>query len=189
MSCVGVASDGDGAMRMSDDVMADVIVMDARLPDEDSIATARSYLEDHPEARVLVLSEHSPSASLVRAAVDAGASAVLPKTTSLNVVVDAIPSLTEHCFTTDRDTVRMLCGPMAANRPRHRDTVADGLTRRERDILGLLVSGVDLQTASARLGISINTSRGYVKNLYRKLGVHNQLELLAVARQRGLLDD
>ena len=34
----------------------------------------------------------------------------------------------------------------------------------------------------------MNTARGYVKNLYRKLGVHNQLELLAVARERGLLD-
>ena len=37
-------------------------------------------------------------------------------------------------------------------------------------------------------GITINTARGYVKNLYRKLGVHNQLELVAVARERGLLD-
>ena len=34
----------------------------------------------------------------------------------------------------------------------------------------------------------MNTARGYVKNLYRKLGVHNQLELLAVARETGLLE-
>ena len=39
-----------------------------------------------------------------------------------------------------------------------------------------------------RLGITVNTARGYVKNLYRKLGVHNQLELLAVARERGLIE-
>ena len=47
---------------------------------------------------------------------------------------------------------------------------------------------MDLQSAAARLGITANTARGYVKNLYRKLGVHSQLELLAVARDRGLLD-
>jgi len=55
--------------------------------------------------------------------------------------------------------------------------------------LSLLVSGVDLRSAAARLGITVNTARGYVKNLYRKLGVHNQLELLALARERGLLEN
>jgi DNA-binding NarL/FixJ family response regulator len=190
LSCVGVAADAVGALQMADEVTADVIVMDAQLRDEDGIDTARSCLQDHPDARVLVLSEHQPSASLVRAALDAGASALLPKTTSLGVVVDTIPSLTEHCFTTDRHTVAMLCGPVPARRPTSRDDPAgDTLTRRERDILGLLVSGIDLQTASLRLGISVNTTRGYVKNLYRKLGVHNQLQLLAVARQRGLFEE
>jgi DNA-binding NarL/FixJ family response regulator len=63
------------------------------------------------------------------------------------------------------------------------------LTRREQDILSLLTNGVDLQAASSRLGIKVNTTRGYVKNLYRKLGVHNQIELLAVARERGLLQE
>ncbi len=66
---------------------------------------------------------------------------------------------------------------------------SDLLTKREHDILSLLVSGVDLRSAAARLGITVNTARGYVKNLYRKLGVHNQLELLAVARERGLLEN
>ena len=61
------------------------------------------------------------------------------------------------------------------------------MTGRERDILSLLAGGVDLQAAARRLGITVNTA-GYVKNLYRKLGVHNQLELLAVARERGLLE-
>lgn len=189
MSCVGVAADAEGALRMAYEVAADVIVMDAQLQEEDGIDTARSCLEDHPDAVVLVLSEHAPSSSLVRAALDTGASALLPKTTSLGVVVDTIPSLTEHCFTTDRDTVAMLCGPLTPRRLNRDSWGTDTLTRRERDILGLLVSGVDVQTASLRLGISVNTTRGYVKNLYRKLGVHNQLQLLAVARQRGLFEE
>ena len=73
--------------------------------------------------------------------------------------------------------------------PTRRGAGTSLLTNREQDILTLLVGGVDLQRASARLGITVNTARGYVKNLYRKLGVHNQLELLAVARERGLLDE
>jgi DNA-binding NarL/FixJ family response regulator len=189
MACVGVASDAEGVRLVCDEMAADVIVMDAQLGDGDGIETARSCLEAVPDARVLLLSEHPPTASLVRAAVDAGASALLPKTANLASVVEVIPSLTGHGFTTDKDTVRMLCGPASTRSSGRRQHEPGALTRRERDILWLLVNGIDLQTASVRLGISVNTSRGYVKNLYRKLGVHNQLELVAVARRRGLLEE
>jgi DNA-binding NarL/FixJ family response regulator len=189
LACVGVASDAEGARRLCDEAAIDVIVMDAQLSVGDGIDTARSCLEVVAEARVLLLSEHPPTAALVRAAVDAGASALLPKTANLASVVEVIPSLTDQGFTTDKDTVRMLCGPASTRSSGRRQQEQGALTRRERDILWLLVNGIDLQTASVRLGISVNTSRGYVKNLYRKLGVHNQLELVAVARRRGLLEE
>jgi DNA-binding NarL/FixJ family response regulator len=189
LACVGVASDAEGARRVCGEVSIDVIVMDAQLSGGDGTDTARSCLEVVGEARVLLLSEHPPTAAMVRAAVDAGASALLPKTANLASVVEVIPSLTDQGFTTDKDTVRMLCGPASTRSSGRRQQEQGALTRRERDILWLLVNGIDLQTASVRLGISVNTSRGYVKNLYRKLGVHNQLELVAVARRRGLLEE
>ena len=115
-----------------------------------------------------------------------GRSGLLSKAASLNEVVETVSSLTDHSFTMDRESVASLCGPpVAQGAPRSRGSAL--LTRREQDILDLLVSGVDLQ-APVRLGITVNTARGYVKNLYRKLGVHNQLELLAVAREKGLLE-
>ena len=87
----------------------------------------------------------------------------------------------------DRQSLIGLCESAGGPAVR-RSSDSSPLTGRERDILSLLASGVDLQAAARRLGITVNTARGYVKNLYRKLGVHNQLELLAVARERGLLD-
>ena len=100
------------------------------------------------------------------------------------------PPLSDHLFTTDRRTITALCesaeAPTSTASNNHRPS--NLLTRRERDILALL-DRVDLPTASDRLGISVNTTRGYVKNLYRKLDVHSQVELLAVARDRGLLDE
>jgi DNA-binding CsgD family transcriptional regulator len=112
---------------------------------------------------------------------------MLPKSASLDAVVEALPSLRTPCFTLDRASLRALVAGAGAAARRGAGTSL--LTNREQDILTLLVGGVDLQRASARLGITVNTARGYVKNLYRKLGVHNQLELLAVARERGLLDE
>ena len=57
------------------------------------------------------------------------------------------------------------------------------LQRAENEIL----SGVDLQSAATRLGITVNTARGYVKNLYRKLGVENRNAAVIRARELGLL--
>ncbi len=224
MSCVGVAAGSEQAQRLASHVRPDVAVVDLE-PDERGFETIRTLLELQPALRVLLLTDRTPSPALMWGAAEAGASAVFPKTTSLGVVVSAIPSLSEHLFTTDRRTIVRLRqsaegtgrdqvaapddnGRAAANghvsavdppdaeirigtRSHNGNTPAppNPLTRRERDILGLLERGIDVPSASERLGISVNTTRGYVKNLYRKLDVHSQVELLAVARSKGLLDE
>ena len=188
MSCVATAPDGDAARRLAAETRPDVIVMDVVLDGTDGIAATRSLRQSHPGTRVLVLTGQAPTASLVHAAAEAGASALLSKGASLSVVVETIASLSDQCFTLDRKTLGVLCAPALVGQADGSGPSAALLTRREQDILGLLVSGVDLQTGSVRLGITVNTARGYVKNLYRKLGVHNQLELLAVAREKGLLE-
>lgn len=191
LRCAGVASTATEALALADEAHPDAVVMDLGLGDDDGISLTRELTSRHRGLRVLVLTGRTPSAGLVQASADAGASGFLPKAASLGAVVDAIAGLTTECFTMDRQMVALLCETVSASTtPAPRQShPADALTRRERDILELLVNGVDLHTASVRLGISVNTSRGYVKNLYRKLGVHTQLELLAVARKRGLIGD
>ncbi len=188
LSCVGTACDADEALALAEKTCPDVAVMDIQPDKADRVLGTRRLLERHPGIRVLVLTGLQLSPSLVRDVADSGACGVLPKSASLGAVVETIPSLRSPCFTLDRASLRALVvAPGAASG--RRGAGASLLTNREQDILTLLVSGVDLQRASVRLGITVNTARGYVKNLYRKLGVHNQLELLAVARERGLLDE
>jgi two-component system response regulator DesR len=170
MRCVAIANDADEAHRLAADSDPDVVVMDVGLEGPDGIEATSSLRKSRPQTRVLVLTGQVPTAPLIHAAAQAGASALLLKSNRLTEVVDTIPSLAHHALAT-----------------RNRSTSAF-LTRREYDILGLLAQGVDLQTAAHRLGITVNTARGYVKGLYRKLDVHTQLELLAVAREKGLID-
>jgi DNA-binding NarL/FixJ family response regulator len=190
-SCVAVANSAEQALSQVASMSPDVAVVDLEHGGDDDFATIRALLEARPALRILLLTEQSPSPGLVQSAVEAGAAAVFPKTTSLGVVVAAIPCLSDDLFTTDRKTMAALCQPIrtpsSTNDNNHRPS--NLLTRRERDILALLDRGIDLPTASDRLGISVNTTRGYVKNLYRKLDVHSQVELLAVARDKGLLDE
>lgn len=187
MTCVAIASGADQAVRLADETEPDVLVVGVPPEGADGLATARALSERHPRTRVLVLAAAGATAPMVMAACEAGACALLSKSSTLGVVCETIPSLTAECFTVDRATLRVLCDA-ATPKVRAGRTEPGLLTRREQDILGLLGRGIDLQSTSAQLGITVNTARGYVKSLYRKLGVHNQLELLAVARDRGLLE-
>ncbi len=188
LTCVGTALDVDQATGLADEFEPDVAVVDVQLNGTDGVAGTRRLLERHPGMQVLVLTGLPLSQTLVRAVAESGAAGLLPKSASLGEVVETIPSLRDHSFAMDRQCLVSLCESTEGDQvpPRGRGLF---LTRREQDILSLLASGVDLQSAAARLGITVNTARGYMKNLYRKLGVHNQLELLAVARERGLIAD
>jgi SARP family transcriptional regulator, regulator of embCAB operon len=187
LACVGTAPDVDRAASLAAEREPDVTVMDLQLDGTDGVQGTRNLLDQHPAMRVLVLTGLPLSPTLVHDVADSGASGLLPKSASLGVVVETIPALGGHSFAVDRQSLIGLC-ESAGGYEVHRNRGSSLLTGREQDILTLLVSGVDLQAAAVRLGITVNTARGYVKNLYRKLGVHNQLELLAVARERGLLE-
>ena len=184
LTCVGTADDIDAATGLAEEFQPDVAVLDVQLSGSEGV---RLLLERHPQMRVLVLTGLPLNPALVQEVANSGAAGLLPKSTSLGIVVGTIPALGGHTFAVDRQSLIGLCESAGGPAVR-RSSDSSPLTGRERDILSLLASGVDLQAAARRLGITVNTARGYVKNLYRKLGVHNQLELLAVARERGLLD-
>jgi DNA-binding NarL/FixJ family response regulator len=184
LTCVGTAGDIDAATGLAEEFQPDVAVLDIQLSGSEGL---RLLLERHPRMRVLVLTGLPLNPTLVQEVANSGAAGLLPKSTSFGIVVGTIPALGGHTFAVDRQSLIGLCESAGGPAVR-RSSDSSPLTGRERDILSLLASGVDLQAAAGRLGITVNTARGYVKNLYRKLGVHNQLELLAVARERGLLD-
>jgi DNA-binding NarL/FixJ family response regulator len=184
LTCVGTADDIDAATGLAEAYRPDVAVLDVQLSGSEGV---RLLLERHPQMRVLVLTGLPLNPALVHEVANSGAAGLLPKSTSLGVVVGTIPALGGHTFAVERQSLIGLCESAGGPSVR-RSSDSSPLTGRERDILSLLAVGVDLQGAAGRLGITVNTARGYVKNLYRKLGVHNQLELLAVARERGLLD-
>lgn len=73
-----------------------------------------------------------------------------------------------------------------AQRARRREGPLDRLTDREREILAAMARGDATATLARRLRLSANTVRSHVGNIYAKLGVHNRLEAVALARSEGL---
>jgi DNA-binding NarL/FixJ family response regulator len=63
------------------------------------------------------------------------------------------------------------------------------LTRREREVLALLVDGADNHQIAQSLVISPQTARTHIQNALGKLGFHSRLEAAAFVRQNGVLAD
>lgn len=160
----------------------DVVVLDRRLPDGDSI-DAIARLRAVTDARVLVLTGDATTAVATRVA-EAGAAGLVLKSSRLDELTDAVrrvaagevvfsPGLLAGVF--DRLTGRV--------RP-----VGASLTNRERETLLLLADGASTGEISARLSVAHNTARNHVQRVLEKLGARSKLEAVAIARREGLLD-
>ena len=103
---------------------------------------------------------------------------MLPKDGALNDLLAAIRTARRG---------QVILSPSAIAAGHGSADVPVSLTPREHAVLEMLGDGLDAQGIARRLGISLNTCRGYVKTILSKLGAHSQLEAVAVASRLGLL--
>lgn len=185
LECVGAAySVSDGLARFSA-LRPDLVVMDYRFLGSEltGIDGTRQMLALNPDAHVVLLTGHQEH-HLVGAAAEAGVSSLLPKDGSLSDLLAVLRAPRPRGLVVHPTLLKTLMVGGArsaeANLPR--------LTRREREVLGMLMIGLDVRAISGQLGISLNTCRAYVKSVLAKFDAHSQIEVVAMARRRGLVE-
>ncbi|HMM96889.1 response regulator transcription factor [Phycicoccus sp.] len=180
--CVGAAHTVEDGLALVEAERPDAVVMDVKIGNGDGLHATASLTARLPQVRVVVLTAFATEPLLQRA-VDAGARALLPKDGSLEDLLGALRSEQDgDGFHVHPSLLRRL---LDGRRDR---SAAVSLTARERQVLQLLAEGTDTAGIARRLGISRHTCRGYVSTILGKLGAHSQLEAVALATRRGLLD-
>ncbi len=181
LTCVGVARDTETAISLASATRPDVVVMDLRLGQGDGLKATERILALAPETRVVVLTAFITPGLLLRVA-EAGAVALLPKDGGLEDLLSAIRTSGHGRFFAHPDVVRSMAGPLSeAERSRNL------LTPRELEVLELLAQGSDARMTARALGISVQTCRGYIKNILFKMHTHTQLEAVVSALRQGLV--
>lgn len=155
----------------------DVTVLDLRLGEEDGIEVVRAVKARDPDARFLVLSTFDSEAA-VRGAVAAGAAGYLLKTAPPEQLIGAIRAV--------HSGLRYLPSGLAAllDRP----TAIWELTPRERAVLEAAAHGDANREIARRLAITEGTVKGYLVNIFAKLGVESRTQAIAKAIAKGLVD-
>jgi two-component system response regulator DevR len=176
-------------------VGADVVLMDFRLPDGSGADAAAALRGGPQQPAVLFLSADESEESLL-AAVEAGASGYLLKSGPAADLLSGLraaaagevlipPQKLSGLVMRQRELVREKA--VKERRDKERTQLLGQLTSRERDVLELIVAGLDNKSIASRLAIGTGTVRAHVQHVLEKLGVHSKLEAAAQAVERGLV--
>jgi DNA-binding NarL/FixJ family response regulator len=154
----------------------DVVVLDPRMPPThttEGLEAARIIRDRWPDTAILVLSQYVET----RYAVDlvrenpAGIGYLLKdRVTRIGDLADAVRRVAVGGSVIDPDVVARLLGR------RRRQSPIDELTRREREILGLMAEGRSNQGIADRLALEVKTVEGHVGQIFGKLGLEPQPE-------------
>lgn len=181
VTLVGEADNGETAVALCDQIQPDVILMDMKMPGMDGSMATRKIIERHPHVRIIALTSFKDE-TLVQNALRAGAVSYLLKDVTDEELIEAIRSAYAGRSTLRPDIARVLV--QATTQP---PGLGSDLTDREREVLALLVEGLNNVEIANRLVISRSTARYHVSNILSKLGVSNRVEATALAIQKNLV--
>ena len=184
MSVVGIVSSIPETIASVERSMPDLILMDIGLPDGSGLAAGRAILERWPAARIIALTALEDRSAFDEA-LHLGFRGYVSKDTSVSAFVNWIRMVLDgHLVFPQRlPSVRSGVG-----RGNEAELLSGHLSRREGEVLTLLVQGADGATMASRLGISRNTVRTHVQNILTKLQVHSRLEAATFAVRHRLVE-
>lgn len=176
---VGEAENGAEAIRLSAEVLPDVVLMDMVMPEMDGATATRAIRQQFPHIQVIALTSFKEG-DLIKKALEAGAIGYLLKDVSADELARAIRAAHAGRATLSPEAAQVLVE--TANQP-----LAPGLdlTKREREVLSLLIEGLNNTQIAGKLTVSPSTIKSHVSNILSKLGVASRTEAVTLAlRQR-----
>ena len=181
LELAGEAASGQAAIQLCAQLQPDVILMDMVMPDMDGAAATRFIREQSPSVQVLALTSFKEEI-LVQSALQAGAIGYLLKDVSADELAQAIRAAHAGRSTLSPEAAQALVH--AASQP---PTPGIDLSEREREVLSLLVEGLNNTQIAARLTVSPSTVKSHVSTILTKLGVASRTEAATLALRHRLV--
>ena len=214
MVVVGEASNGKEALQQAEELEPDVVLMDLHMPVLDGIETARQLRVLTPSIRIIVLTSFSDQDHVVPA-VRAGVKGYLLKDIEPENLAVAIRNVHAgqvelhpaaagqlmHVMASDersmdeqqlslKQTEQQPVNEQRQDKDKDKEAQAstpelDTLTRREREVLGLIAQGLSNKEIAARLVITEKTVKTHVSHLLDKLGLSDRTQAAIYAVRKG----
>ena len=184
---VGEATEGREAVRMAEELMPDIVIMDIAMPNLNGIQATTQVIKENPQIGVIILSMYSDETYLTRT-LAAGAKGYLLKENAdkdLDVAVRAVAQ--GKPFFSPAIANTLLEDYMRQLQQRGLQDSYDLLTDREKEILQLLAEGKSNKEIAVMLYLSINTVETHRTRLMQKLNLHNSAEIVLYAVRKRII--
>lgn len=180
LELVGEAENGLQAVTRAGLLQPDVILMDIMMPVLDGVAATQAIKRQHPQIQIVALTSFQED-ELVQNALKAGAVGYLMKNVTARELAAAIRAAKEGKMTLSSEAAQALV------RANQQTQDAEVLTEREREVLALMVEGLNNAEIAERLVVSLSTVKYHISNILGKLGVDNRVAAVTETMQRKLV--
>jgi DNA-binding NarL/FixJ family response regulator len=176
---VGYAANGIEAVKRAEELKADVVLMDLRMPEMGGVDAIKQLRNRMPSAHVLVLTTYDTDHEVL-SAIEAGATGYLLKDAPRDELIRAVRAAHRG---------ESVLAPSVAGRlmGRARRPATDAISPRELEVLKLIAGGANNREAAANLFISEATIKTHLLHIFEKLGVRDRAAAVSEAYKRRLI--
>jgi len=167
---LGEASNGEDATRLASEIQADVILLDFALPDFSGLEVLRRLREGKLKTHVVLITAAIERQQIMEA-LQLGARGVVMKDAGMDVIKKCIHAILAGEYWIGREVMADWVQYLKNDVPRAT------VTSREREIIDRVLKGLTNRDIGRVLGISEQTVKRHISNIYDKLGVSNRMEL------------
>ena len=183
---IGEASSGEEAVTAVQNLAPDVVLMDVGMPGMGGVEATRRIKASHPQVAVLALTMHEDEEYFFEM-LAAGASGYVPKRAAPDDLMSAIRIVRQGDVYIYPSLARLLVKDFLHRSEASAPEAREELTPREQEVLTYIAEGYSNREIADALVISVKTVDRHRENLMRKLQLHNRVELVKYAIEKGMI--
>ena len=184
VTIVGEADCGEDSLKLAQSLKPDVILMDVNMPGIGGVEACRRILQRNPKQKIIVLTIHNEQ-TFPKRLLEIGAKGYLTKECGVDEMIHAIKQVNNGSAYIAPSIAQQLALSLL---PGNEDNPIDKLSRREFQVMLMISHGETNIEISEKLCLSPKTISTYRLRVLEKLGAHNEVDLIKIAVEQGMVE-
>jgi len=184
LDVVRECEDGESALAAIQETKPDIAILDLRMPGLDGLAVLRRVVENKLNVRVIILAGSITDNEVIEA-MRLGVKGIALKEMAPALLVQSIRKVAAGGTWLEKDAVSRVMDRLLQSEEWH-EQLNQTLTRREVEIVRMVVSGLNNRDIGEKLFISEGTVKSHLHAIFEKVGVKSRTQLMIYAREQKI---